>query len=94
MLTGPNDHAILVPQQCVSRDVKGNPIVMVVDAKNTVQQKSVVVDRAIGNRWLISSGLEEGEQVIAEGALKTRVGGEVKTIPYVEQKGDASHKIK
>ncbi len=79
---GINNNAIVVPQQAVSRDPKGNPYALTVDGNEQAQQKQLVLDRAVGNRWLVSSGLEPGDRVIVEGALKVRPGSSVKTIPF------------
>jgi membrane fusion protein (multidrug efflux system) len=79
---GVNEQAILVPQQAVSRDVKGNPSAMIVDAEGKVQPRMLTLDRAIGNKWLISSGLVSGERVIVEGIQKVRPGASVKVAPY------------
>ena len=68
----------------MSRDPKGNPLVLVVGAENKVEQKAVTLDRAIGNRWLVASGLQAGDKVIVEGAMKVRPGVPVKDIPFVE----------
>ena len=80
---GVNKKAILIPQQAVSRDPKGNPFALIVDAKSIVQQRQLTIDRAIGNEWLISSGLEEGDRVIVEGALKVKAEMTVKAVPFV-----------
>ena len=74
--------AILIPQQAVSRDPKGNPLTLIVDAKGTVQQRPLVLDRAIGDAWLVSSGLAQGERVIVEGMLKVKPGIPVKAVPF------------
>ena len=46
------DNAILAPQQGVSRDPKGNPSLLVVDAEGKVEQRMITVDRAMGDKWL------------------------------------------
>jgi membrane fusion protein (multidrug efflux system) len=74
--------AILIPQQAVSRDPKGNPLTLIVDAKGTVQQRPLMLDRAIGDAWLVSSGLAQGERVIVEGMLKVKPGIPVKAVPF------------
>jgi membrane fusion protein (multidrug efflux system) len=79
---GVNDHAILVPQQSVSRDTKGNPVALVVNAAKKVELRQLVLDRAIGNQWLIASGLSSGDHVIAEGLQKVRPGAEVREVPF------------
>ncbi len=88
---GVNPQAILVPQQAVSRDPKGNPVALIVDAEDKVQQQMLTLDRAIGNRWLVSSGLVPGDRVIVEGVQKVRPGASVKVVPFTadsEEKGD------
>ena len=51
---GTNDRAILVPQQAVSRDPKGNPLALTVDTEEKVQQRRLTIGRAIGDKWLVS----------------------------------------
>lgn len=75
---GINEQAILLPQQAVTRDPKGNPTVFLVDADNKVQQKTLTLDRAIGDKWLVSSGLASGDRVVLEGKQKVRGGNTVK----------------
>lgn len=76
------DQAILVPQQSVSRDPKGNPVAFVVDAADKVAQLKITVDRAIGDKWLVSEGLKPGDRLIVEGIQKVRPGASVKPIPF------------
>ncbi|WP_239639289.1 efflux RND transporter periplasmic adaptor subunit [Thermodesulfovibrio yellowstonii] len=83
---GINKKAILVPQQVVFRDTKGNPFVYIVDKENKVQIRPIQVDRAIGDRWLVSEGLQVGEQVVIEGVQRIMPGAQVKPVPYAEQK--------
>ncbi len=72
--------AILAPQQGVTRDVKGNATAMVLTADNKVEQRTLVTERAIGDRWLISGGLTEGDRLIVEGTSKVRVGDTVNPV--------------
>ena len=79
---GVNEQAILLPQQAVSRDPKGNPLVLIVNAESKVEQRMLVLDRAVGDQWLVSSGLAPGEQVIVEGVQRLRPGAVVKVVPF------------
>jgi membrane fusion protein, multidrug efflux system len=79
---GVNDQAILIPQQTVARDPKGNPVALIVNADGKVEQRQLVLDRAIGEMWLVTSGLAPGDRVIAEGIQKVRPGVTVKTVPF------------
>ncbi len=79
---GVSEKAILVPQQAVSRDAKGNPTTLIVDSEGKVGPRLLDVDRAIGGQWLVSTGLAPGDRVIAEGMQKVRPGVQVKTVPF------------
>ncbi|MBU1745685.1 MAG: efflux RND transporter periplasmic adaptor subunit [Proteobacteria bacterium] len=79
---GVNPKALLIPQQAVSRNPKGNPVAFIVDAEGKVQQRTVEIDRAVGNQWLIANGLSAGERVIVEGMQKARPGASVKAVPF------------
>lgn len=78
------DDAILVPQQGVTRDPKGNPLAWIVEA-GKVAQRMLVLDRAIGDQWLVSSGLEPGDRLIVEGRHRVRPGTPVHAVDF-EQK--------
>jgi len=80
------EQAILVTQQGVTRDPKGNPIVLIVDDAGKVQQRMLTLDRAIGDKWLVSSGLAPGDRLIVEGLQKVRPGAAVKVVPFNEGK--------
>jgi membrane fusion protein (multidrug efflux system) len=91
---GVSKDALLVPQQAVSRDPKGNPLTLIVDATGKVQQRMITIDRAIGNQWLVSEGLAPGEQVIVEGTQKVKPGASVKVVPFVENAGKTVGEVK
>jgi membrane fusion protein (multidrug efflux system) len=87
---GVNPKALLVPQQAVSRNPKGDPFVLIVNAEDKVQQRMLVLDRAIGDAWLISSGLAPGDRVIVEGKQRARPGASVKVVPFEAGSGGKS----
>jgi membrane fusion protein (multidrug efflux system) len=76
------DQAILVPQQSVSRDPKGNPVALVVDGSEKVAQRKLAVDRAIGDKWLVTEGLQPGDRLVVEGVQRVRPGSSVKAIAF------------
>jgi membrane fusion protein (multidrug efflux system) len=80
--------AILAPQQGISRDPKGNPVALIVDDSGKVQQRILTVDRAIGDKWLVSSGLKPGDRLIVEGLQKVRPGAQVKVVPFDPSRKD------
>jgi membrane fusion protein, multidrug efflux system len=92
MKEGVDEKALMIPQQAVARDPKGNPVALIVDAEDKVRQRQLTVDRAIGDQWLVASGLAPGDRVIVEGRQKVRPGASVRTVPYESgtQKGPAT----
>jgi len=85
---GVNEQAILIPQQGVSRDSKGNPFALIVDAESKAAFRPLTLDRAIGDKWLVSAGLASGDPVIVEGLMMLRPGTMVKAAPFKESQAD------
>lgn len=72
--TGLSQRAILVPQQAVARDPRGNTSVMLVGQDGKVEARAIRVSRTVGDAWLVDSGLAAGDRVIVEGLQKIRPG--------------------
>ncbi|WP_448213579.1 efflux RND transporter periplasmic adaptor subunit [Colwellia sp. MEBiC06753] len=77
IIEGVKSNAILAPQRGVSRNVKGQPTAMVVSANNTVEPRVLKADRTIGSHWLVTEGLQDGDQLIVEGLQKIGPGAPV-----------------
>jgi membrane fusion protein, multidrug efflux system len=92
LLAGVREQALLVPQQGVTRDARGQPTAMVVGADNKVELRQIKTERAVGNRWLVSEGLQPGDRLITEGLQFIRPGVEVNPQPAgnVQQAGQAN----
>jgi len=73
--------ALLVPQRAVT-EVQGKYLVAVVGTDNKVDIRPVTVGERIGTEWIVSKGLQPGEQVIAEGSQKVRPGTTVSPKPF------------
>lgn len=78
---GVNPKGILVPQEAISRDHKGAPYALLVNAESKVELKMLTLDRAMGNKWLVASGLVAGDRVILQGRQFVRPGMVVKSAP-------------
>ncbi len=68
---------IVIPQQALSRDMKGNPQVWVVTPENKAEARLIQADRSLGNTWLVSGGLAAGERVVTEGVQRLTSGASV-----------------
>jgi membrane fusion protein, multidrug efflux system len=78
---GVNPQALLVPQRGVTRDQKGLPTALVVNAEKKVERRQLVTERVVGDAWLVTSGVKPGEQVIVDGLQKVRPGAAVVPVP-------------
>ncbi len=87
---GVAEQAVLVPQQGVSRDPKGNPIALILDADGRVRQRRLTLDRAMDDQWLVLSGLSSGDRLIVEGMQRVRPGAAAKAVPFGSEKTGAA----
>jgi len=87
--SGMRDHAILVPQQGIARDPKGNTSAMIVGKDGKVEARPVKVSRTIGDQWLVEDGLAAGDRVIVAGLQKIRHGAPVKAVEAADQAAPA-----
>lgn len=78
---GMQPDAILIPQQGVTRTPRGEATVLIVNDKNQVESRVVVASQAIGDSWLVTEGLKNGERVIVSGLQKVRPGATVVATP-------------
>lgn len=75
---GVRPDALLVPQQGVTRNPRGEATAMVVGADDKVELRTLVANQAIGDKWLVTEGLKAGDRLIVSGLQKIRPGVQVK----------------
>lgn len=76
------DHAILLPQQAVTRTEQGD-VVTVIDDDGTPRPKAVQIRGSQGHDWIVTDGLQAGDKVMVEGAMKLAMGAQkVKPVPW------------
>ncbi|OMQ25430.1 multidrug efflux RND transporter periplasmic adaptor subunit SdeX [Serratia oryzae] len=75
---GVRNDALLVPQQGVTRNPRGEATALVVGADDKVELRTLNAAQAIGDKWLVTSGLKAGDRVIVTGLQKIRPGVQVK----------------
>ncbi len=71
---GVRSDAILVPHAALSRDPRGNAVLMVVNGEGKVEARTVKAAQSLGDKWVISDGLAAGERIIVEGLQRARPG--------------------
>lgn len=70
-------NAVLIPQKCVILTQKG-AVVMALDKEDKVYALPVGLSVAVGDKYLVVSGLKGGERIISEGIVKARPGTAVR----------------
>jgi len=73
--------ALLVPQRAVS-ELQGRYQVAVVTPDSKVEFRTVITGERVGSQWIVTQGLQAGEQVITEGLQKLEAGASVRPIPF------------
>ena len=64
---GTDPNGILVPQNAVGRNQRGEPTALVVDAKNIARLRMLKTGRAIDGQWQVLEGLKPGDRLIVQG---------------------------
>ncbi|WP_335979616.1 multidrug efflux RND transporter periplasmic adaptor subunit AdeD [Acinetobacter pittii] len=79
--TGTRPNSVLIPQGALFRDAEGNPLVWIVGKDNKAEQRKITLGSAIDNRWLVTSGLKAGDQVIVDGLQGLSAGMTIEPTP-------------
>ncbi len=83
-----NENAITVPQQAVQHTNDGSQVI-VINQENKAEIRKVKTSSAIGNRWLVTEGLQPGDRVIVEGLQKVRPGSPVNPVEWSDPQAAA-----
>ena len=90
---GTDPNAILIPQKAVTRNSKGQAIVMLIDLEGTVKQKVIETAEVIDDKWRITSGLEQGDRVAISNLQRIHSGDHVEAIEQNKSEiKDTTHK--
>ena len=81
LVAGVDRSVLLVPQQGVSRTATGDATALVVGEGDKVERRRLTLSRAVGNQWLVTSGLTSGDRLIVEGLQRARPDMVVKPVP-------------
>lgn len=81
IVEGTRPDSVLIPQRAVTHDRQGRATTLVVNGDNVVEARELATGRAVGDQWLVLSGLQAGEEVIVAGHQKVQPGVAVTTVP-------------
>ncbi len=74
---GVRQDGLLIPQEGLCRDFKGNPYVWLVRDDDTIEMRNIQTELTIGNTWLVDGGLKAGDRIIVEGIQLVAPGAAV-----------------
>jgi membrane fusion protein (multidrug efflux system) len=80
LMAGTLKNGYRVPQLAVQRDGQG-PYVLILGPDGKVALSRVETVSVVGNDWVLSSGLKDGDQVIVSGLQKAQPGSPAKAVP-------------
>lgn len=76
---GVQQQGILLPPESLMHDSKGQPYVYVVKSDNTIDQRTIQTGEMVKGEWLVTGGLQEGENVVVNNLQGVRSGVKVTT---------------
>jgi membrane fusion protein (multidrug efflux system) len=82
--------AIMVPERGIVRGAGGMPSALVVGADDKVEARPLQLGQAVGDKWIVLSGLKAGDRVIVDGVLKVMPGAPAKPVPFAAASGAAA----
>lgn len=88
---GVNPQALLVPQQGVTRNYRGDPTAYVIAANGTAELRTLRTSRAYRDQWVVESGIAAGDRVIVSNLQRIRPGVPVQSVdPAAKQPAAAA----
>ncbi len=77
-LPAAQDGALQIPASALFSVRTGEGIVYIVDGKDRVEARSVVIERVADDFVIVRGGLQQGERIVVSGGEKLRVGAKVR----------------
>lgn len=74
-------NAFFVPESAVQQDNNG-PFVLVVGKDGKVAMKRIQTSDSRNGQWIVTEGLQAGDQIIVSGLPKAKPGQPAKAVPY------------
>ncbi|CAM6544613.1 efflux RND transporter periplasmic adaptor subunit [Citrobacter freundii] len=78
---GSQQNVLMVPQQGITHNEQGKATALILDQENVVQLREINAVKAVGNQWLVTTGLRPGDRVIVSGLQRIRPGSKVRVLP-------------
>ena len=78
---GSRQNVLLVPQEGVTHNAQGKATALILDKDDVVQLREIEASKAIGDQWVVTSGLQAGDRVIVSGLQRIRPGIKAREFP-------------
>ena len=78
---GNQQNVLMVPQQGITHNAQGKATALILDQENVVQLREINAVKAVGNQWLVTTGLHPGDRVIVSGLQRIRPGSKARVLP-------------
>ena len=74
-------NVFLVPQAAITRDARGNAVVVLVGAGNKAEMRRVTATRTVGDKWVVTAGLARGDKLVTQGLGRVKPGLPIRPVP-------------
>ncbi len=91
LIEGTKIRGMLVPQQAVTRDDRGQATVSVVGPDSKLQSRTIQATRTIGTNWLVTSGVRAGDRIVIHGRARVAGGHDRQGGAVAAGRRDARH---
>jgi membrane fusion protein (multidrug efflux system) len=81
-------NVFVIPQEAVSQGPQGAFVYVVNSTDNGVMERPIKLDREVEGGWAVKDGLNDGEKIVVDGAMRIRPGAPVKPVPFDAKKSD------
>jgi membrane fusion protein (multidrug efflux system) len=81
---GVNEGGLLVPQQGVTRNARGEATALVLGADDKVELRALDLGDAVGDKWVVKSGLKVDDRLIVDGLQKVKPGVTAQAVPLAD----------
>lgn len=83
---------LLVPQEGVTHNAQGKATALILDKDDVVQLREIEASKAIGDQWVVTSGLQAGDRVIVSGLQRIRPGIKARAISSSQENASTESK--
>jgi len=81
LIEGLLPQGLLAPQAGVTHDERGRAVALVLGPGDVVVRRVIETGEAVGDKWIVTKGLQPGDKLIVDGLLNLQPGAKVRSQP-------------